>query len=207
MKKGNLFILSGPSGIGKDTVLGKLLAVHDDIRLSISSVTRNMRDGEVDGEKYNFISRAEFEQMIENDELLEYNEYLGNYYGTPKKPVYDMLNRGFDVILEIDVNGADKVARKAPEAVRIFMMPRSIEVLYQRLKKRGTEDEETIRRRVAQAVREMAAAERYDYVFVNDRLEDAVNDFYAIIRANALLKENMNDFINEVNKNAQSFHC
>ena len=125
MNKGNLFIFSGPSGIGKDTVLNELLKAHENIRLSISSITRNMREGEVEGEKYHFISREQFEKMLENDELLEYNEYVGNYYGTPKKPVFDWLEQGYDVILEIDVNGAMKVMEKCPEAVSVFMMPTS----------------------------------------------------------------------------------
>ena len=190
MNKGNLFIFSGPSGIGKDTVLKELLKVHENIRLSISSITRNMREGEVEGEKYHFISREQFEKMLENDELLEYNEYVGNYYGTPKKPVFDWLEQGYDVILEIDVNGAMKVMEKCPEAVSVFMMPTSINVLRERLNKRGTEDKATIDKRVNQALYEIGCADKYDYVFVNDELQKAVDDLYAIIRANALLKKN-----------------
>lgn len=207
MNKGNLFIFSGPSGIGKDTVLKELLNAHENIRLSISSITRNMREGEVEGEKYHFISREQFEKMLENDELLEYNEYVGNYYGTPKKPVFDWLEQGYDVILEIDVNGAMKVMEKCPEAVSVFMMPTSINVLRERLNKRGTEDKATIDKRVNQALYEIGCADKYDYVFVNDELSKAVDDLYAIIRANALLKNNMIDFIHEVEKNAESCNC
>lgn len=207
MNKGRLFILSGPSGIGKDTVLKELLKKHDNIRLSISSVTRQPRQGETDGEKYNFISRAEFEKMLKNDELLEHNEYCGNYYGTPKAPVEKWLSEGNDVILEIDVNGAAHIREKMPQAISVFMMPKSMDVLYKRLSARGTEKPEVIQMRLKQAVYEISRAGEYDYVFINDELSKAVDDFYAIIRANALLKDNMTDIINEVLEDAESFNC
>lgn len=207
MNKGRLFILSGPSGIGKDTVLKELLMRDDNIRLSISSVTREPRDGEVNGVKYNFISRAAFEKMLENDELLEHNEYCGNYYGTPKAPVDKWLNEGKDVILEIDVNGAEHIREKIPQAISVFMMPKSMQVLYSRLSGRNTEKPEVIKMRLKQAVKEISRADEYDYVFVNDELSKAVDDFYAIIRANALLKDNMTDIINEVLEDAESFNC
>lgn len=202
MSKGTLFIFSAPSGAGKDTVLKILLQKHNNIKLSISSITRPMREGEVEGEKYNFISREAFEKMLQNDELLEYNEYVGNYYGTPKKPVFDWLNDGYDVILEIDVNGALKVKEKCPDAIMIFMLPPSINELYARLKNRGTETDEVIERRVKQAAFEISCADKYDYIFVNNVLDDAIDDLYAIIRANALLKNNMNDTLNEVLEDA-----
>lgn len=202
MSKGTLFIFSAPSGAGKDTVLKILLQKHNNIKLSISSITRPMREGEVEGEKYNFISREAFEKMLQNDELLEYNEYVGNYYGTPKKPVFDWLNDGYDVILEIDVNGALKVKEKCPDAIMIFMLPPSIDELYARLKNRGTETDEVIERRVKQAAFEISCADKYDYIFVNNVLDDAIDDLYAIIRANALLKNNMNDTLNEVLEDA-----
>lgn len=207
MNKGRLFILSGPSGIGKDTVLKELLKKHDNIRLSISSVTRQPRQGETDGEKYNFISRAEFEKMLKDDELLEHNEYCGNYYGTPKAPVEKWLSEGNDVILEIDVNGAAHIREKMPQAISVFMMPKSMDVLYKRLSARGTEKPEVIQMRLKQAVYEISRAGEYDYVFINDELSKAVDDFYAIIRANALLKDNMTDIINEVLEDAESFNC
>ena len=190
-QKGNLFIFSGPSGIGKDTVLKEVINSSDDIKLSISSITRDMRENEVEGEKYHFITREEFEKMIVNDEFLEYNEYCGNLYGTPKKQVVDWINEGYNVILEIDVNGAFKVKKKMPEAVMIFMLPTEFDVLRHRLEKRGTEDEEIIKKRLKQAAKEIAFATEYDYLFFNDKLENAVNDLKSIIRANALLNENM----------------
>lgn len=204
MRKGSLFIFSGPSGIGKDTVLKEVMNSSDNIRLSISSITREMRDGEIEGEKYHFVSREEFEEMINKKELLEYNEYIGNFYGTPKAPVVDWMNKGYDVILEIDVNGAFKVKQKMPEAVMVFMLPKSIDVLRHRLEKRGTESPETIEKRLRQAAREITFAPEYDYVFFNDDLETAVNDLKSIIRANALLNENMKENYGKVIDDAKS---
>ncbi len=206
--KGKLFIFSGPSGIGKDTVLKEVVNSSDDIKLSISSITRDMRVGEVEGEKYHFISKQEFEEMLNNDELLEYNEYVGNYYGTPKAPVLKWLNEGYNVILEIDVNGAFKVKEKMPEAIMVFMLPTSFDVLRHRLQKRGTESEEVITKRLKQAAKEISLAPKYDYLFFNDELEKAVNDFKSIIRAgnSALLKENMKESIEKVIEDAKSIN-
>lgn len=206
MSEGNLFILSGPSGCGKDTVLQGLFKkyhkVYDNIFMSISTITRKMRSNEREGEKYHFVSVEEFEKMIADDEFIEYNNYLGNYYGTPKKPVFDALKQGKDVILEIDVNGAKKVKEKYPFAQTVFVLPRSIAVLRHRLEKRGTEDPETIERRIEQAINEIKSVGEYDYSFYNDDLDDAVNDLFAIIRANALTTDKIIDSINEVINNA-----
>lgn len=203
-QRGNLFIFSGPSGIGKDTVLKEVLNSSDDIKLSISSVTRNMRVGEVEGEKYHFISREEFEELINKDALLEHNEYLGNFYGTPREPVLKWMEEGYNVILEIDVNGAFKVKKKMPEAIMIFMLPTSFDVLRHRLEKRGTETEEVIEKRVKQAAREIKFAKEYDYIFFNDDLETAVNDLKSIIRANALVNKNMKELYRKVIDDAES---
>ena len=203
-QRGNLFIFSGPSGIGKDTVLKEVLNSSDDIKLSISSVTRDMRVGEVEGEKYHFISREEFEELINNDALLEHNEYLGNFYGTPREPVLKWMEEGYNVILEIDVNGAFKVKKKMPEAIMIFMLPTSFDVLRHRLEKRGTETEEVIEKRVKQAAREIKFAKEYDYIFFNDDLETAVNDLKSIIRANALVNKNMKELYRQVIDDAES---
>lgn len=202
--KGTLFIFSAPSGAGKDTVLAEVLKQNDNLKLSISTITREMREGEVEGEKYNFISKEEFEKMLVNKELLEFNEYCGNYYGTPKAPVEKWLNDGYDVILEIDVNGAFKVKSKMPDAVMIFMLPPSVEVLKHRLEKRGTESQEVVEKRLKQAKKEIEFAREYDYIFVNDDLDDAVFDLKAIIRANALLNENMQEHLGKVIDDAKS---
>ena len=208
MSKGKLFIFSGPSGIGKDTVLKEIVNSCDDIKLSISSITRNMREGEVEGEKYHFISKEEFQELIKNDELLEYNEYVGNFYGTPKAPVLKWLDEGFNVILEIDVNGAFKVKEKMPEAIMVFMLPTSFDVLRHRLEIRGTETEAVIQKRLKQAAKEISFAKEYDYLFFNDVLEEAVSDFKSIIRAenSALLKENMNETMRKVIEDAKSIN-
>ncbi|MCI8360619.1 MAG: guanylate kinase [Clostridiales bacterium] len=181
MPKGTLFIVSGPSGSGKDTVLGRLLALHPEVRLSISSITRPMREGEREGEKYHFISREEFEALLAADALLEHNVYLGNYYGTPRRPVEEALAAGRDIILEIDVNGADKVRDLMPEAVSVFIMPPSLAALEQRLSGRGTEDAATVRGRLKEAVGEIARAASYDYIVVNDDLDEAVACMAAVI--------------------------
>ena len=201
-KKGTLFIFSGPSGSGKDTVLHELLLMNKNVRLSISTITRAPRTNEIPGEKYNFTTKEKFVEMINNNELLEYNMYLDNYYGTPKAPVDAWLNEGLDVILEIDINGAFKVKEQCPDAVMVFLLPASIDILYHRLNKRGTEPQEVIDKRVNEAKREIALCDKYDYFVVNDVLEDAVSDFNAIIRAQALKKINMIEIINEVKKDA-----
>ena len=144
MIKGRVFIISGPSGSGKDTVMKKVFERKPDLKFSISSITRGMRPGEVEGEKYNFVSRERFEQMIQNDELLEHNIFVGNYYGTPKAPVIDCIESGNDILIEVDVNGAEQIRAKLPEAVSIFIMPPSLEVLKSSLTGSGTDSYDVI---------------------------------------------------------------
>ncbi len=198
---GRLFIVSGPSGSGKDTILKILLKNNPDIFFSISSITREMRNPD-EKEKYNFISREEFVSMIESDSLLEYNEYCGNYYGTPKAPIADAINNGTDVIVEVDVNGKNNICKKADNAVTVFIMPPSIEVLKNRLSGRGTESAEVVEKRMAEAIREIKQAHNYDYVVVNDKLEEAVADLQHIIDADKLKTERNINFLEEVLKNA-----
>lgn len=183
MNKGSLIIISGPSGSGKDTVLKEVFKKLPDIRFSISSITRAMREGEVEGEKYNFLSREKFEDMIKNDRLLEYNVYCNNYYGTPIDPVNEAIEGGIDIILEVDVNGAANVRNKCADNFSIFIMPPSFEVLKNRLTNRGTEAAEVIEKRLKQAKEEMQRAAEYDYIVVNDDLMTAVDDVCDIIRA------------------------
>ena len=198
MNKGRLFIISGPSGSGKDTVLQELFKKCPDLKFSISSVTRPMREGEREGEKYNFISREKFENMIANDELLEYNQFVGNFYGTPKAPVEAAINSGDDIIVEIDVNGAAQIRSKIKDAISVFIMPPSLEILKKRLSRRGTETAEVIEKRIAVALGEISRATEYDYIVVNDVLSEAVNDFAAIICADRLKIERQSALVDFV---------
>lgn len=200
MNKGKLFIISGPSGSGKDTLLQELFKVRPEIKFSISSITRPMRQGEVEGGKYHFISREEFEELIKNDALLEYNVFVGNYYGTPKAPVVEALDRGEDMILELDVNGAALVKQKMPEAISVFIMPPSFEVLKNRLSGRGTEAPEVVQKRLNVALGEIKRAADYDFIVVNDKLNEATNDLLSVILGQKLKTESEKDIIDEVLK-------
>ncbi len=200
MNKGLAFIISGPSGSGKDTLLVELFKKCPEIRFSISSTTRNMRAGEKEGEKYNFISREKFEDMIKNDLLLEYNEYVGNYYGTPKMPVLEATDKGEDIMIEVDVNGAYNIRKKLPEAVSIFIMPPSFEELERRLSGRGTETTEVIKKRMESSLSEIKRANEYDYIVVNADIGVAVDDITSIIKSSHLKLEQQKYIINEVLK-------
>ncbi|MBO4734368.1 MAG: guanylate kinase, partial [Clostridia bacterium] len=180
--KGRLFIISGPSGSGKDTILAQLFKLYPDIKFSISSITRPMRKGEKPGEKYNFISREEFEKMISNDELLEYNSFIENYYGTPKAPVLEAINGGNDIIIEVDVNGAAQIREKMPDCISIFIMPPDLLTLKERLCARGTDSPEKIKERLECAKNEIKRADEFDFVVVNDNVDTAVKKFAAIIK-------------------------
>ena len=151
---------------------------------------------------YHFLTREDFESRINAEQFLEHAEYCGNYYGTLMSEVDSYLDKGINVILEIEVQGAMKIREKRPEALFVFIAPPSVAELTRRLKKRGTETDEVIAERVSQAAGEIAAAEKYDYIIVNDALEDAVSDFFAVIRAEELKSENMGEILNEVLKNA-----
>lgn len=201
MSKGTLFIVSGPSGCGKGTVLAEILK-QDNVYYSVSATTRAPRPGEVNGVNYHFLSKDEFEKLIENGGMLEYANYCGNYYGTPKKPVEDMLAEGKNVILEIEVQGALKVMEKCPEAVSVFILPPSLKELRRRLHKRGTETEEVIEKRIGEAAGEIRKAVKYDYVMINGELEIAVSDLLSIINSQKLKKENSEYLIDEVLENA-----
>ena len=179
-EKGLLIVFSGPSGTGKDTVLEVLLK-KSDVQKSVSATTRAMRPGERDGLDYYFVTRDQFLSMIENGEMLEYAEYVGNYYGTPLGPVREWTANGTDVILKIEVQGGAQVKRKYPDSVGIFIMPPSIEELERRLRGRGTDDEAAVQKRLAVAMEEMKCAPQYDYTVVNDDVENAVKDVLAVI--------------------------
>ncbi len=181
--EGLLLVISGPAGAGKGTVVGELVK-DENIRLSISATTRAPRGQEQNGVEYHFLSREEFEKMIEENGFYEYAQYVGNYYGSPKKPVEKWRSEGKDVILEIEVQGCKKVKSIEPGCISIFIKPPSLEVLEKRLRGRGTETEEVIAKRMARAKEELLLAEDYDYVVVNDALEDCVADVRRIIEEN-----------------------
>ncbi len=183
MAKGKTFIISGPSGVGKGTIVKALMDSRDDLFLSVSATTREPRKGEVDGVHYHFIDAARFRSLIEEDAFLEYAEYVGNFYGTPKKFVDEAMEDGRDVILEIDVQGAMQVSAKRPDAVTIFVVPPSWEALEQRLRDRGTDSEEKLQKRLVRAKVELQAASSYQYMVINDTVGEAVREVSAIMLA------------------------
>lgn len=182
-KRGKLFVISGPSGAGKSTVIARLLKRLDNTYFSVSATTREPRRGERDGIDYHFVSHDRFREMIEKDELLEWAEYVGNYYGTPAGPVDEKLDAGFDVILDIETKGAASVMEKRPDAIGIFLFPGSYDILAERLRARSTDSEEVIKNRLTQARRECEKVDMYRYVIINDRVETAADEAVAIMTA------------------------
>ncbi|HHZ18157.1 MAG TPA: guanylate kinase [Acholeplasmataceae bacterium] len=181
---GLLIVLSGPSGVGKGTVRDALFEMEGhDLVYSVSMTTRPPRAGEVDGRDYFFVTREEFEANIRAGKMLEYAEFVDNYYGTPLDNVMNNLSAGREVVLEIEVQGAEQVRKKMPDAVFIFIAPPSLDALYKRLRARGTEPEEVIQQRIEKAKREINLAYKYDYIVVNDTVENAADKILAIIRS------------------------
>ena len=196
-KRGILAIISGFSGAGKGTVVNKLLE-KDNYAVSISATTREPRQGEVDGKNYFFKSRDEFENMIENNQLIEYAEYVGNYYGTPRDYVFKKLEEGYDVILEIEMQGALKVKEKFPETALIFITPPSADELKKRLVGRGTETIEQIDKRMSRAVDECDYMNKYDYIVVNDDLDECVDEIHRLLQSIHNAKENQSELIEKI---------
>ncbi|MEI3597065.1 MULTISPECIES: guanylate kinase [unclassified Oceanobacillus] len=188
-ESGILFILSGPSGVGKGTVRKRLFEEQTDLQYSISMTTRNMRPGEVEGVDYFYRSKEKFEQMITDNELLEYAKYVNNYYGTPKAFVEETLAKGKDVFLEIEVQGALQVKNNFPQGVFIFLFPPSLDELKNRIVSRGTETEELVGNRLKEARNEIEMMHAYDYVVVNDDVDLAVDRVKAIIKAEHMKRE------------------
>jgi len=187
--QGILIVLSGPSGVGKGTVCSALRKLNPEIVYSVSATTRSPRQGESEGVNYFFKSREQFERMIAGDEMLEWAEYVGNYYGTPRRFVEETLQSGKDVILEIEVQGALKVKQKFPQGVFIFLLPPSLDELKNRITTRGTETKETILSRMTVAEEEIRLLEHYDYAVVNDRVESACEKIRAILTAEHCKRE------------------
>ena len=182
--KGLLVVISGPSGVGKGTVRSALFNMTGhDLVYSISMTTRAPREGEVDGREYYFVSRETFEQNIKDGKMLEYAQFVGNYYGTPLDKVNEQLDQGKEVVLEIEVQGALQVRKKMKDAIFIFIAPPTMEDLYNRLRRRGTESNEIIDERCEKARKEISLAYMYDYIVVNDTVENAADKIMAIIRA------------------------
>ncbi len=195
MHKGSLIVVSGFSGAGKGTIMKKLVSETEDFALSISMTTRAPREGEQHGKEYYFVTKEVFEETIANDGLVEYACYCGNYYGTPKSYVDEMLSAGKNVLLEIEMQGAMKIKERFPEAVLLFVMPPSAKVLYERLVGRGTETKEVIDKRMARAVEESQGIEQYDYIVVNDDLDTCVEEVKAIVAASANAAVRNREFI------------
>lgn len=199
--KGILTVVSGFSGSGKGTIMKELMRTHGDrYALSVSATTRNPRPGERDGVEYFFLNRGEFEHMIAENALIEYAEYVGNYYGTPRAYVEEQLNAGRDVILEIEIQGALKVRERFPDTLLLFVTPPSAEILQERLIGRGTETAEVISSRLARATEEICGVEAYDYLIVNDNLAECVEKVHQIITNEHFRIGRNGAFVDEIRK-------
>lgn len=203
-QQGLLLVVSAPSGGGKGTIMKELFAQNENLRMSVSATTRAPRPGEEHGKHYYFLSNEEFEQMIKEDKLLEYAGYVDHYYGTPKAPVDDWLKEGRDVVLEIEVQGGAQVKKLRPDCVSIFITPPGMKVLEERLRGRGTEDEATLQKRLSMAKEELPHAAEYDYIVCNDRVEDAVDDILAILRAEKRKYSRNTDCVERVLQDAET---
>lgn len=192
MQRGILFVLSGPSGVGKGTVLEGLMEDYNDINYSISVTTRTPREGEINGDDYFFVSRKKFEEMKEKNQFLETAKVHGNYYGTPRHYVEECLSKGEDIILEIDIQGAKQIKREFDDAVYIFLLPPNYEELKTRLEKRDSETAESLKRRLKNASEEISEVENYDYSIVNDKVEETVEEVKRVIKKERRLKKRGN---------------
>lgn len=203
-RKGILLVVSGFSGAGKGTLMKKLLETYDNYALSISMTTRKPRAGEEDGKAYFFVEESDFLQKIKEEKMIEYAQYCGNYYGTPKEYVEQMLKNGKDVILEIEIQGALKVKEKYPDALLLFVTPPSAIELKNRLVGRGTETKEVINQRMNRAIEESEGIEKYDYIIVNDVLEDCVKELHNIVMAAHNTPERNQEFIKNIREELKS---
>ena len=204
-QRGILVVVSGFSGAGKGTLMKELLKRYDNYALSISATTRSPREGELDGREYFFVDKDRFQQMIAEGELIEYAQYVNHYYGTPREYVERQMASGKDVILEIEIQGARKIKKKFPEAVLVFVTAPSMEELKERLVGRGTETAEVIHQRLARAAQEAEGVDEYDYLLVNDQLEDAVDRLHNIIQSEHFAMRRNLGFIHEIQAQAAKF--
>ena len=202
---GILIILSGFAGSGKGTIIKELLSRYDNYALSVSATTRAPREGEEEGVHYFFKTEEEFKEMIARGDLLEYANYVGNYYGTPREYVKQQLLAGKDVILEIETEGALNIKREYPDAVLVFVMPPSVEEIHRRLLHRGTETEEIIEKRMKKAGFEITVVDRYDYLMVNDVLEESVELFNSIVRSQHMAVSRNRDYIEDKKKEFEEY--
>lgn len=199
--RGILIVLSGPSGTGKDSILRELKKLRNDFEISVSCTTRSPRPGEINGKDYYFLTKDEFMEKVKAGDMLEWATFCGNYYGTPKHELENRLNAGLNIILEIEVQGAEQVIENSAEAVSIFVVPPSVEILKERLKSRGSDTSAAIEMRTREAEREIALAENYDYLVVNDDLKACANDISKIIDSERLRTVHRKNIIKEVLKN------
>ncbi|MDO4305280.1 MAG: guanylate kinase [Eubacteriales bacterium] len=205
MSKGILVVVSGFSGAGKGTVMKELLKRYENYALSVSVTTRKPRPGEEDGREYFFRTREEFEKLIREDALIEYARYVENYYGTPRSYVEEKLSEGKDVILEIEIQGAMKVKQKIPEALLVFVTPPSVEELKKRLEGRGTETPEVIASRMSRAGEEAEGMDAYDYLVVNDDLDECVERMHRIIMSEHFRMERNTAFVQKIKEESRAF--
>ncbi len=204
--KGLLLVISGFAGTGKGTIVSMLRERYGNYALSVSATTRAPRNGEVDGVHYFFKTKEEFLQMIVEDELFEYAQYVDNYYGTPKKYVQEQMDAGKDVILEIEMQGALKIKEQFPDVVLLFVVPPDADTLEARLLGRGTETPEVVKKRLGRAVEESDYMERYDYFIVNDDLDECVERVHAVIQSEHLRTKRNLEFMETLKKDLQKFH-
>ena len=202
MNKGKLIVVSGPSGSGKDTVISKAIEkMGDKAFLSVSMTTRQKRGNERDGVDYFFVTTDEFLSHVQSGDMLEYAKYGSNYYGTPIAPIRERMNNGETVFLNIEVQGGASIRKLMPEATQVFIIPPSMKELERRLYKRATEDEEAIKKRMNIAIEEIERACEYDYIVINDDLDDAVDELLSIINGNKIKNQNIKETISEVLNN------
>ena len=203
-KKGLLTVVSGFSGAGKGTLMKGLLSKYDNYALSVSMTTRAPRPGEVDGREYFFITREQFEKNIEDGKLIEHAQYVGNYNGTPKDYVFEQLNAGKDVLLEIEIQGALQIKERFPDALLLFVTTKDAQTLIDRLKGRGTETEEVIYKRLKRAAEESEGIEEYEYLIVNDDLETCIDDMHDIIQTAKIKASRNSEFIKKIREDLKN---